>query len=156
MRNYLGMMVLLGLASACNSPGVYHGKFDFEYELWPPDEEVIFDMEVPEAEVPYDLYYQVRHARDYAYQNLYVRITVQDSTGQVLKAELQNIPLFDAKTGKPMGSGYGSTLSREIRALRNLTFAEAGTYTVRLLQRNREGEAEGIRSLGIWLEEVNE
>ena len=145
----MALVVCLSALVACGPSAEYEANFDFEGQNWSPDAQPTFSFSVEEPQAEYDIFYHIRHSRDYPYQNLYVQLFIEDSARNVLKSELQNISLFDPKTGQPEGSGVGATLTREIRGTKNFVFPGPGTYTVRLEQRNRTEEAPSISSFGI-------
>lgn len=152
MRKLLFVCVLGTLATACSSDKEFQEKYDFEDQTWPVDELPEFTIEVAETNLEYDVYYSIRHTQDYPFQNMYVQVRITGTEGEVLKSELQNVVLFDPKSGEPKGSGLGSLITRNVRGLRNFQFPEAGVYTFQFEQRNRAEVTTGIDSFGIWLE----
>ena len=134
---------------ACSSDSIFREKQDFEDQTWLEEDQIRFSVEILDASIPYDVFYFVRHTRDYPFQNLYVHVYLEDSNQRVIESQLQNLVLFDPKTGEPKGSGLGSILTRELRGLKAFTFPEPGTYTIRIEQRNRAEATGGVDSFGI-------
>lgn len=145
---YLSFALLL---SACGPEVIFQKAYDFEDEIWNADELAVFEVEIPDVSIPTDFFYNIRYRREYPYQNLYVQLQIEDSTGAVLLSQLQNISLFDAKTGEPKGKGLGSSKDREIRGLKEYTFPSPGTYTIKVEQRNRDEATPHVVSFGLWL-----
>ena len=61
--------------------------------------------------------------------------------------------LFDQKTGKPQGEG-SSIYQHSIPLLQNHTFAQPGSYTLKVAQYMRELELKDVLSVGVRVEEV--
>ncbi|EAZ79601.1 gliding motility lipoprotein GldH [Algoriphagus machipongonensis] len=87
-----------------------------------------------------------RFNEEYAYSNCYVRLISRDSLGVILDNQLVNVPLFDSKTGEPMGDGFGSSYTY----YDSLPFQlNPKTKKVTLLQYMRENELTGIEAVGL-------
>ena len=98
---------LLGLGIfSCNDPSrVFDDNLDFKQQYWLVDQPVVFDFEITDAGQNYNLFYNVRNSNTYPYHNLYVRYSLEDTVGNVISTSLQNMDLFDATSGKPLGDG---------------------------------------------------
>jgi len=69
-----------------------------------------------------------------------------DSLNNVIENKLINVPLFDSKSGKPLGKGFGNTYTRydTIPFLLNIE-----TKKVTFLQYMRQNQLEGIEAIGL-------
>ncbi|HAH37352.1 MAG TPA: gliding motility lipoprotein GldH [Algoriphagus sp.] len=88
----------------------------------------------------------IRFTENYPFSNFYMRVISKDSTGQITENRLINIPLFDSKSGEPLGTGFGSTYTK----FDTMPFQlKEGTQSIVLLQYMRQENLPGIESAGI-------
>lgn len=163
MKKYFGILassafILAGIY-ACDESRVFEQNKDIADHAWHKDSTLHFEAEIPEASIPYHIYYNIRNSVDYPAQNLYLNIEVQDSTGQVLTRDLNNIELFNPKTGKPYGSGLGDIFDHQVRVFENFTFPYAGTYLIEIRQQMRDkvmvdNRLPSVVSVGIRIEKA--
>lgn len=105
--------VLLSLAvlffiSSCAGDRAYEEFHSFENGTWNEKDSVIFDLSGLKPKSGKNLI-GVRFTQVFPFSNFYVRVISEDSSGVVFDNKLINIPLFDSKSGKPKGSGFGNT-----------------------------------------------
>lgn len=141
---------------ACDSNRVFEDNKDLEGNVWPKEELISFEFEIENIEIPYTIYTNIRNASDYPYHNLYYQFSLKDSAGSVLKEELQNINLFDPKTGEPYGSGLGDLFDHRQVLLMNYKFPYRGEYSLSLEQYMRRDTLPLILSLGVRVEKAVE
>ncbi len=115
-----------------------------------------FTFPVDATEDQFRLSYLVRNTADYSYYNLYLKFTLEDSLHQVIESQMQEVILFDPKTGKPYGSGLGDLFSHEFPAIDNFTFPYKGKFTFSVQQYMRVESLAGIQSLGLKVERVGQ
>jgi gliding motility-associated lipoprotein GldH len=88
----------------------------------------------------------IRFNESYAFSNCYVKIISYDSTDNLLENRLINMPLFDSKSGEPLGKGVGNTYTK----YDTIPFAlNPKTSKLALLQYMRTDQLKGIESVGI-------
>lgn len=116
---------------------------------WPIADTVSFDIETAyDHKVLSTL--RIKYNQDYDYYNLYVRYLVRDSLNQIKSNELLNLNLFDPKTGKPLGSGYGNSFTQlDTLPLKKVTAGEK--IKVQFIQYMRSNDLDGIETVGIKL-----
>lgn len=132
-----GLALVLAL-NACDEQRVYEKNTDIPDNAWHKDSVVHFQVPIPQADVPYNIYYNVRNALSYPAQNLYLQLEIADSTGRVIMSDLNNIELFDRQTGKPYGDGLGDIFDHQIPVYTDFQFPHPGTYDVRIQHKMRE------------------
>lgn len=132
--------------------------YDLKNSEWPIDSLQKFTFEIEDVTLPYNFYYLIRNAQQYPFYNLYVKRTLSDSTGKALSESLEEVILFDTKTGKPLGKGLGDIFDHKLRlrTLSNYRFSKAGTYTFTIEQNMRQDPLLGIMSVGLSVEQVVE
>lgn len=155
-RNLSGLICLCGLClalfSSCDDSRVYDNYSDFDDQVWPMDSVQRFTFSISDTSQQYLLSHLVRNTADYSYYNLYMRFTLEDSLHQVIQSELQEVILFDPKTGNPYGSGLGDIFSHEFPALEGFRFPHAGSFTFSVQQYMRTKSLAGIQSVGLRVE----
>ena len=92
----------------------------------------------------------IRYDDKYEYNNLYVRFLLRDSVDKVLMDSLLNIHLFDPKTGKPLGQGFGNRRIRYDTLPGGLIQAKS---TFQFIQYMRKDTLAGIESIGLKINE---
>ncbi len=110
MSSRLGWIgiTLLVLTGACSGDRVYEEFHSFNTYTWNELDSVSFDLKRINEKSGGNLV-GVRFNEDFPFSNFYLRVISKDSSGQVVDNKLINIPLFDSKSGKPKGNGFGNT-----------------------------------------------
>ena len=144
----------LGL-SGCDGSRVFEEKITFSNLYWHKDNVATFNFEIEDTDAAYNLFYTIRNSSTYPYYNLYVNYDLRDSVGQAVKQDLQEMVLFDSKTGKPKGSGSGDLFDHKIPVLENLRFENKGAYRLKLTQYMRLDSLPDIASIGLRIEKAD-
>lgn len=149
-RKDIALFLVVGwLLFSCDSRRVYEDYRDFEDGAWNLEEAVSFDIIgiQPQSTIPV---VAIRYTDRYEFNNLYVRFVQEDSTASILQDTLVNIGLFDPKSGKPMGKGFGN-LHTVYDTLLGDGKISPHTAQVTIWQYMRKEQLEGIESVGIKL-----
>jgi gliding motility-associated lipoprotein GldH len=142
------LFVLTGI-TCCRPGSVYEGKVDFSRRVWASGEVVEFDFTIADPSAPYDLYYTIRNTNEYPYQNIYLQYFLTDSSGLLLRKELNNVLLFNAVTGVPLGNGIGDIFVLQKKFLEQYNFEHAGVYRLRIDHYMRSDTLPEVASVGI-------
>ncbi len=134
---------------ACGDKTVINEQSDIQEGLWHLDSLVSFQFEIEDTTSIYQVQYNVRYAVDYPYYNLYLKYYLEDSAGEMLSSELQELVLFDKKTGKPLGEGLGDLFDRGVPVFEDQKFPYAGVYNFKVKQFMRMEQLPGILSFGL-------
>jgi gliding motility-associated lipoprotein GldH len=147
---FLASIALLIIAiSGCDQQAVFEQKTDLPENRWPHDSTAIFQFTIEDAQAPKDLMIKVRYTAEYEYRNLYIQYQLKDTAGQLVAENLENIQLFHAKTGTPLGSGVGGTYDIEQVFRQGFTFPQSGLYTLSLQHFMRVNVLEEIAAVGV-------
>ncbi len=147
--SFVCLMFVLMSISSCDFDKIYDDYVDLENQVWHVDSLPHFQFEVEDASKSYQIEYKVRYALGYPYQNLYVTYYLEDDDDNLISSDLQEIILFDSKTGEPKGSGLGDIFDHQVEGLPSVKFPKAGQYHFRLKQFMRQEELPFIISIGI-------
>jgi gliding motility-associated lipoprotein GldH len=107
--NWLGLALLL-IVSSCSEDRVFEEFQSFDSFSWNEKDSVTFDLSKVRNKSGKNLI-GVRFTEEFPFSNFYVRVISEDSAGLVLDNKLINIPLFDSKSGKPKGGGFGNSFT---------------------------------------------
>lgn len=145
-------LIPLAFLCACDASRIYEKNHDLSGGVWLKDSLQHFHFEIADAALKYNLYANVRNAHDYTFYNLYYQYALSDPTGNVLAEKLENIHLFDPKTGEPFGDGLGDVFDHRQLILEDFRFPREGDYTISLQQFMRQDTLPSILSVGIRVE----
>lgn len=134
------------MTGACNSDRLFEEYRGMPSLVWQIEDTVSFDVPplVQRAGLPY---LGIRYNDTYEFHNLYVRYLLTDSTGNHRVDTLINIHLFDPKTGKPLGKGYGNVYTK-YDTLPQVQMLGEGV-SVHFVQYMRKEELTGIEAVGL-------
>lgn len=152
MMRFLGIISLVFLFTACDPSRVFEDNQDLENGIWVKDQKVAFRFDIEDANQAYNIYANIRNAQHFPYRNLYYQFQLADTSGVVLKKELKNIDLFEAKTGKPFGSGLGDVFDHQQLIIDEFNFPNAGQYELTFEQYMRVDTLSLIMSMGTRVE----
>lgn len=142
--NWVGLILLL-FTSACSGDRIYEEFHSFNTYSWNEKDSVIFDLSMLKEKNGKNLI-AVRFNDEFPFSNFYLRVISEDSTGLVLDNKLINIPLFDSKSGKPKGNGFGNTYT----FYDTIPFEISGkTDRLIYLQYMRQENLPGIEAVGL-------
>ncbi|MCR9251916.1 MAG: gliding motility lipoprotein GldH [bacterium] len=155
-RVFLGLLLVSAFISitSCGGPDkVFEDYSNIVKESWHQDSLVSFDINIDQVEQPLNLGVTLRYGLTYAYTNVYINYRVTKEDGTLVKSELEEVVLFDPKTGKPLGSGMSDVFDIESNFLESYNFPEAGKYAVSFQQYMRVEELPDIVSVGLKVTE---
>ncbi|MCC5939104.1 MAG: gliding motility lipoprotein GldH [Lunatimonas sp.] len=146
----LGLFLLVtGGLVGCDSDRLYESYHDFPNPNWHLEDSVTFQLDrLPES--PFHQVVSVRFTDRYEFHNLYLKMVIKDSTEQLIKDTLVNINLFDSKSGKPLGKGFGNRFTK-YDTLTSADPALTNARKVQFIQYMRQESIEGIESIGLKL-----
>ena len=144
----MGILLLTG----CDVNRIYEDNVDLTDRVWLEENKVGFEVELDDASIPYTIYANVRNGHNYPFYNLYLQYAIVDSTGREVKKGLENLILFEPKTGEPYGSGIGDVFDHQIPILESYYFPDLGEYTIQLQQYMRRDTLEQVHSVGVRVE----
>jgi gliding motility-associated lipoprotein GldH len=148
-------IILLAVAvlSACGRNSLYEKNVDLDKRMWIADSTFSFTFKVTDPSPTYDIFLNVRNTLAYPYQNIYIQSEMKNGQGEVLLKQLNNIQLFDTRSGKPFGKGLGDIFSHEYKAITGYQFSDTGQYTIELQQYMRRDTLPELLSVGIGVVE---
>jgi len=131
----------------CDSDRIFEKYIDLK-GIWPQQSSQLFEFDIIDSEIPYHITGMVRNKNSYAFNNLYVKYELfyEDS---LIKTGLTEVILFEPKTGKPLGTGMGSTFDRNFDFIKSYTFEASGHYRMKITQFMRLDTLQDIDQIGV-------
>lgn len=140
---------------ACELDIVYNSYIDIEDYVWKSDKTLIFNIEIDDSSsIGFDVFYDLRYGIQYPYKNLFISYALKDSTGKIVDEGMQNLLLFEDKTGRPKGDGLGDIFDYEFNAFKQLDLSQK-KYSLEINQYMREQDLPYIMSLGVKIKKSN-
>jgi gliding motility-associated lipoprotein GldH len=137
------LFLILGLNS-CSGDRIFEEFQALDSAAWNATDSIYFDLNSLDLAAQTSLI-AIRFNESYKFSNCYVRIISKDSSNLILENRLVNMPLFDSKSGKPLGKGFGNTITK----YDTIPFPlNPRTSSVTLLQYMREDQLSGIEAVG--------
>ncbi|GGZ41220.1 hypothetical protein GCM10007049_38220 [Echinicola pacifica] len=135
---------------SCDQARLVEEYQSFEELSWPAEDTLSFMVPaIPNEGALATL--RVKYNEEYDYHNLYLRYILRDSTGSIQTNKLIYLKLFDPKSGKPLGSGYGNSFT-VVDTLPSLKATALQNSKMQFIQYMRSNALDGIESLGIKIE----
>ena len=146
------LCILFGISFlwSCNldDESIFVAKKDFQNQEWLYDSLAVFEFEITEPNLNYDIYFTLRSLSSYQYCNLYTTYKLQNAEGKVLRANMQESILVDCKTGQPLGKGVGDLYDHHQVSISNYKFEKGGKYRLSFGQYMRQDTLSNIVSVG--------
>lgn len=146
-----GLFALASVVFGCGQSAVYKDLQDCENGEWAIADVKRFEFEILDASKSYRINYLLRNAEQYPFYNIYLKSWLKDSTGKSMKSGMEELILFDEKTGKPLGDGLGDLFDHRFAAsqYKVVRFPSAGKYSFEIQQNMRPDPLVGLLSVGI-------
>jgi gliding motility-associated lipoprotein GldH len=156
IKNFFWLFVLIAiLYSSCTSKQIYEHSYSLN-EAWSADSGLAFTFNIEDKSEQYDMFYTIEYNDSYPFNNLYIKYNLTNTgTGDTIATSLDNMQLFDAITGKPLGSGSGH-YRQSIRFVKKGKFIKSGQYKLICKQYMRQNPLVGIDAFGIKISTMNE
>jgi len=138
------LLVIMSFAS-CEQNRLFEEYTHLQMMQWSETDTISFAYEPIERNP--SAFLAVRYNDSYDYHNLYVKYQVLDSLENIREENLVNLQLFDPRSGRPQGDGFGNTYTLYYQ----LPIKNWGK-NYRFIQYMRQPELSGIEAVGLKLE----
>jgi gliding motility-associated lipoprotein GldH len=148
----LALLALTLLAGAgCTDPNaVTDQNTEIANRNWAYTNKVKFTVNITDAQVPYNLYLNLRVTGDYKYSNMFVLVQQTDPAKKSLSTRYE-IRLANPD-GEWLGEGSGNLYSYQTPFKINYKFPASGIYTFQLEQNMRDNPLREVSDVGIRVE----
>ena len=154
MKKYalLSCLLLTFALAGCDQNRVFEKNKDFADNSWAIADIQEYKFDIKDTSKKYAIYFNIRNAIFYEYYNLYLKHTLVGPDGKEISTNLHELFLMDKTTGEPLGDGAGDIFDHQVLGLKNQTFNQPGTYTIKLQQYMRRDPLPGIMAVGVQVE----
>jgi gliding motility-associated lipoprotein GldH len=137
--------------SCANNNGEVKEIRDLKDGKWAIAKKEVFNFEIKDISKVYEMNYLVRNSISYPYYNLYLNQVLTGPSGEVVSSSMDEVILFEEKTGKPFGDGLGDIFDHRMQApkYKNFRFPKPGKYKWVISHNMRPDPLTNILSIGI-------
>ncbi len=154
VKNILVVITCSILLISCDTTTILKDNADIDNAKWLIKDAPTFTFEVTDTLASYNVFYNVRNNRKYAYHNLYVTHYLTAPNKKIIHQHLDEIILFDETTGQPLGTGLGDIYDHKVLAFKDFRFPMKGKYKIMMQQYMRQNPLLDIVSAGFTIEKV--
>jgi gliding motility-associated lipoprotein GldH len=151
---YLLPLVIIALSvNSCSDPNAVIDKnTEIENHNWSYTNQVKFDVNIDNANIPYTLFLNLRVTSDYRYSNIFVLI---HQTGPDGKTSSSRYEFKLANTdGEWLGDGSGNLYSYQMPYLSGTIFPKPGVYHFSIEQNMRDNPLHEVSDVGLRVEKA--
>ncbi len=151
MREIVYLVSAFILISACKGSTDFKEIRDLKNSEWTIAKKEVFEFEIKDTVSTYKVNYLIRNAVSYPYYNLYLSYSLLEPTQKQMSNAMDEVILFNQKTGKPYGDGLGDIFDNRVAApkLQAVKFSKVGKYKIKIGHNMRPDPLTGIMSIGV-------
>ncbi len=153
MKGKKVFIVFFAIVVVSCSGSYYEKSYTIENEQWNQDNLLQFNVNVDDIYARYNVYINVRNTTDYTYSNIFFFVSVLYPDNFCAIDTVEGI-LADPK-GKWLGSGSGRYKNNRFLYKSNIMFPQTGTFVFTIEQAMREQSLQGIATIGMEVEKIN-
>lgn len=132
---------------------VYDQTTIIENGVWADDNSIEFEFEVQDTSILYDIFVEVNHDVDYAYQNVYCLVETFELDNRV-REDLCSLELADSKGNWKSEDCGDENCNRKIPFIIKTQFNKLGVHKIIFKQNTRTKNLEGLNSLRLLVEKT--
>ena len=142
------LCMVLGVFSGCQSTENQAVLCKLKNEKWPLSQTLSFPFSVGSPSEKMDFVYRLCYSPSYPYDNIWLRYCLVGPQGDTLTQSVDNLFVFESKTGRPLGQGFAERYYMDAYFLKGVSFQNPGKYKVLVRQYMRQDTLPGLQSLG--------
>lgn len=152
--SFLFVVLLATVLASCQDQSVIvDTNIELDKHNWSYTEKVRIPLSIESADIPFNLYLNLRHTSDYKYSNIFLLIHITGPDGKKI-TERREFKLAQPD-GEWLGSGSGNLYSYQIIFKEDYKFPLKGKYMIELEQNMRDNPLDHITDAGIRVERVD-
>lgn len=125
-----------------------------ENGIWTQTNDIEFEFEIQDTSNLYDIFVEVNHKVDYAYQNVYCLVETFELDTRI-REDLCSLELADSKGNWRSEDCNDTDCDRKIPFIIRTQFNREGKHKIIFKQNTREASLEGINSLRLLVEKAS-
>ena len=152
--SFLFVVLLATVLASCQDQSlIVDTNIELDKHNWSYTEKVRIPLSIESADIPFNLYLNLRHTSDYKYSNIFLLIHITGPDGKKI-TERREFKLAQPD-GEWLGSGSGNLYSYQILFKEDYKFTLKGKYMIELEQNMRDNPLDHITDAGIRVERVD-
>ncbi len=152
--SFLFVVLLATVLASCQDQSlIVDTNIELDKHNWSYTEKVRIPLSIESADIPFNLYLNLRHTSDYKYSNIFLLIHITGPDGKKI-TERREFKLAQPD-GEWLGSGSGNLYSYQILFKEDYKFPLKGKYMIELEQNMRDNPLDHITDAGIRVERVD-
>lgn len=151
MRSTFVLFLLAISLWSCGESYVLEANIRPENEAWTYQDSLLINIPVEDTEQRYNLYLDVQHSTEFAFQNLYILISTSFPSGKRVEDEV-SLELAD-EMGQWYGKCSGGSCLLRVFLQENIYFKEVGDHKITIEQYMRQDDLKGIEDISFKLAE---
>lgn len=142
--------IILLFGTSCKQGAFYSSSVEFEDKVWDIDENALFSFEVIEPQAKYAIFIDFVCSKQYLTDNIWFEFAVK-SPGNIEQIDTVMFLITD-EGGKWFGNEKSALVENKFLYKNNISFPQAGEYTVKIRHLMRENDLPQAVSTGITIE----
>ena len=149
---FLTIIIVMSFMS-CQFNTIYDEVVFINEDGWEKDKAAHFEVTIIDTTALYDFFLILHNNTDYRYSNLFIFMSTTFPNKNLTRDTIEFV-LANA-SGKWLGKGWGNVKETDILLKSNLRFPLSGDYKFFIQHAMRNDTLEGIRSVGLRIENLN-
>lgn len=146
----LFLLVFTTILFSCTQSAIFSEYKSVDVKGWDKDSSFVFDVNIENVNISYDVFVNIRNVGEYPHQNLWLFIQKMDPDSTITQDTI-NFFLADNR-GKWLGSGIGSIYEMPVLYQQKLKYSKPGTYHYKIFQGMRDSLLMGVSDIGLRIE----
>lgn len=144
MKQLILLFTTALLVASCNSKEIYNHTYTIN-DAWTYADSLVFEYDIQDTLMPYNLTLEVKHSDEYPYENTYILASTVFPDGHRVTNPV-SLELANAQ-GQWVGTCSSHLCKAEIAMANNAYFQSPGKYKLVLSQFSRIDSLKGIEAL---------
>jgi len=153
--SYFRVIILCVVAaslSSCKPDYYFEESTAMDQNIWTYANKLSYTIPIRDTQEIYNIYLNIDHSTEYAYQNVYLMIHTQYPSGKKLS---ERLPIdFADKTGLWHGKCDSDFCKLSVHLQKDAFFDAVGDYTISIEQFMRVDSLPGIKNVALILEDT--
>lgn len=150
---YIGLVLAATVLGACSDPkAVIDQNNEIVNNNWSYGNKLKYSVKVDNADITYNLCFNLRVTADYKYSNIFV-LMHEAGPGMLPSTVRYEFALANA-AGEWYGAGSGNIYSYQVPFKKNYKFPAKGTYVFEIEQNMRDNPLREVSDVGLRVEKA--
>jgi gliding motility-associated lipoprotein GldH len=149
----LSSLIIILMIVSCDNNRIYDEYKSITNSQWDKNNPVVFNFDIADTTLLYNMYINIRHGGQYQFSNLFVFVTTTLPDGKMARDTVELI-LAD-NDGRWRGDGLGDIWDHSFPLNTGFRFPLAGAYKLTLTQAMRVDVLPSVMDMGLRVEEAD-